>query len=528
MKKVVAYCRVSTDKDDQINSLENQKSYFEEYINKNPDWEFAGLYVDEGISGTNVKKRTGFKQMITDAQDKKFDLLITKEISRFARNTLDSIYYTRKLKSLGVGVIFSNDNINTLDPDSELRLTIMASIAQEESRKISERVKWGQRRAMERGVAFGNRIYGYDIKDGKLNINEEEAKVIQLIFKLYTEDGMGTHVLAKELENRGIPTPTGSKRWNNVSILKILKNEKYIGVLKQRKDLTIDFLTHSRKLNRGEEEFVIKEDNHETIIAKEVFEAVQKEIDRRSKYKDQKTKYSNRYVWSGKIECGNCGSKFKRRIWHKGKASETTVWQCGTNIKYGAEKINKAGEKVGCNTTTVHEVVLEEVLKSILRDVIKKKEEIICNLEKAIFKVLEENKAESQIKDIKAQISRIENRKEKLIDLYADEAISKSEFKTRNDEYNRQLDTLSDKFKECETINAKLKEEKNLLAKIKTTIKKLTNVEVFSEEVCKELLNKIIVYDRNHFKVILNGNLEKEVYFDKEEYVHLSKTQSLQ
>ena len=214
-KRIVAYCRVSTDQDDQLNSLENQKNFFERYINKNLEWRFCGLYVDEGISGTSTKKRKGFNNMIADAELGKFDMILTKEISRFARNTLDSIFYTRKLKSQGIGVLFMNDNINTLEPDAELRLTIMSSIAQEESRKTSDRVRWGQKRSMENGVVFGVSVYGYNLKDGKLTINENEAKIVRLVFDLYLNEGMGTYLLCKELENRGIPSPSGSPVWKN-------------------------------------------------------------------------------------------------------------------------------------------------------------------------------------------------------------------------------------------------------------------------------------------------------------------------
>lgn len=254
MRRVVAYCRVSTEQGDQLNSLENQKQYFERYIRNNLDWQFCGLYVDEGISGTSVEKRAGFKKMIADAEAHKFDLLLTKEISRFARNTLDSIFYTRKLKGLGVGVLFMNDNINTLDNDAELRLTIMSSIAQEESHKTSDRVKWGQKRQMEKGVVFGTSILGYHLKGGKLAVNEDEAKIVRLIFDLYIA-GKGTHLIRKELENRGISSPKGYARWQAITILNILKNEKYAGILKQRKRITIDYLSHKTKMNEGEENY---------------------------------------------------------------------------------------------------------------------------------------------------------------------------------------------------------------------------------------------------------------------------------
>ena len=192
MLKVAVYCRVSTDKDDQKNSFEGQKQYFTEYINSRPDWELVNVYADEGITGTSTKKRKEFNMMIHDAKCGLFDLIITKEVSRFARNTVDVLKYTRELKELNIGVLFINDNINTLDKDGELRLTIMASIAQEESRKTSERVKWGQQRRMEQGVVFGRNILGYNLKNGVLTINEEEARLVRHIYNKYLE-GKGLH-----------------------------------------------------------------------------------------------------------------------------------------------------------------------------------------------------------------------------------------------------------------------------------------------------------------------------------------------
>lgn len=526
MKRIAAYCRVSTDKDDQLNSLENQKEFFKDYIQKNGEWEFADLYVDEGISGTNIRKRTGFKQMIKDGENNKFDLLITKEISRFARNTLDSIYYTRKLKSLGIGVIFLNDNINTLDADSELRLTIMASIAQEESRKTSERVKWGQKRQMEKGVVFGSKVFGYDLKNGKLYVTEKEADIVRLIYQLYLEDGMGTHQLAKELENRGIPTPTGAKQWSNATIFKILKNEKYIGNLVQKKSITVDFLTHKKKRNLGEEELVIKENTHEPIIERVVFDAIQREIERRRTFIFDYSKYSNRYAWSGKIECGLCGGKFTRRIRHKGKNCQAVVWQCLTNSKYGAEKLNKVGEKVGCNLKAIRESVLEKLFTLVLKDIIKNKNKIISNLENAIVKVLEDTQVSDQIKDIANQVSKLKKHKDKLIELYNEDLLSKPEFKEKNDDYNRLIEQFNFKLSELNTIEDKIKENKKIIKKIKTMISQLVNAQVFSEKVCRELLQKIIIYGPDHIKITLNGSIEKEFFFDQS-HVPILKTQSL-
>ena len=235
MIQVASYCRVSTDKDDQANSFESQQRYFKEYIDRQPDWELYRVYADEGITGTSTKKRVQFNRMISDAKMGKFKLIITKEVSRFSRNILDTIQFTRELRAIGVGVLFMNDGISTLDPDAELRLSIMGSIAQEESRKTSSRVKWGQTRQMERGVVFGRSMLGYDVKDGKMTINPDGAEIVRLIFHKYAVEGKGTSIIARELREAGFVTCTGNPKWNNTHIVKILKNEKYVGDLVQKK-----------------------------------------------------------------------------------------------------------------------------------------------------------------------------------------------------------------------------------------------------------------------------------------------------
>ena len=237
---MAAYARVSSDKDDQLNSLENQKSFFADYIKSRVEWEFVGVYWDEGISGTQTTKRTGFNNMIADAMNKKIDLIITKEVTRFARNTVDTLWHARELKERGVGIIFILDNIDTRDADSEYRLTIMASNAQEESRKTSERVKWGQRRQMEKGVVFGRDLLGYTVKNGILHINPEEVPVVKAIFHKYTNEGKGTHVIARELLEEGMQ-PKRIKLWSNVVILRVLRNEKYVGDLCQKKTITPNY-----------------------------------------------------------------------------------------------------------------------------------------------------------------------------------------------------------------------------------------------------------------------------------------------
>ena len=270
MLKVAAYARVSTDKDDQINSLTNQREYFESYIKSKDDWEFVEVYFDEGITGTQTKKRKGFNRMINDCKNKKIDLILTKEVSRFARNTVDTLNYTR----------------------------------------MSERVKWGQRRAMENGVVFGNNsIVGFDINDGVLSVNESEAEVVKLIFHKYVNEGKGTHIVARELYEDGIQPPKSSKDfWSSTMILNILRNEKYVGDVLQKKYVTKDYLTHHKVINESEDKIYI-ENHHAGIISRKMWNMAQAELQRRSVDKSTKKKYSNRYWCSGKIICSECGSR---------------------------------------------------------------------------------------------------------------------------------------------------------------------------------------------------------------------------
>lgn len=279
-KRVAAYCRISTAKENQANSFENQQRYFQHYIKNNPDWELHEIFADEGISGTNTKKRREFNRMINTAKQGHIDLIITKEISRFARNIFDSIYYTRELKRYGVAVFFLNDGIYTLDKDAELRLALLSSIAQEESRKTSERVKWGQRQRMEQGIVFGRSMLGYDVYNGQLFINSEGAEIVKNIFEKFVVEGKGTCKIARELNEKKIPSMHG-KTWSNSVILRILRNEKYCGDLVQKKTFTPDYLSHKKKYNNGEEDFIVIKNHHEAIISRELFEKANHILDKK-------------------------------------------------------------------------------------------------------------------------------------------------------------------------------------------------------------------------------------------------------
>lgn len=318
MKKlrVAAYCRVSTDQDDQRNSLQSQQRYFDDYMRSQENWESVGVFADEGITGTSTRKRRAFHRMIALAERGEIDLILTKEVSRFARNTVDTLEITRRLKERGVGVLFLVDNIDTRDNDGEFRLSIMASVAQEESRKTSERVRWGQRRQMERGVVFGNNsIYGFDLKGGRLTVREDEAEVVRRIFHKFAVEGKGTHVIARELSEEGIAPPrTATGIWSSTMVLRILRNEKFAGDLLQKKHITKNYLTHKKTLNDGSEEPVYIRAHHEAVVERALFEHAQAELARRAPSVEQRTRYSNRYWCSGRIQCGGCGSRFILRV----------------------------------------------------------------------------------------------------------------------------------------------------------------------------------------------------------------------
>ena len=345
MIRVAGYCRVSTDREDQRNSFAAQQRYFREYIERQPDWELYEIYADEGISGTSTRRRSRFLRMIADAAEHKFQLILTKEVSRFSRNLLDTIRYTRELKQLGVGVLFLNDGIHTLEPDAELRLSIMASVAQEESRRTSERIRWGQTRQMESGVVFGHSLLGYTVKDGILTVEPEGAAIVRRIFHMYGIEKKGTSVIAAELEAAGLCTSSGNPKWSAGHLLKILRNEKYTGDLIQKKTITPDYLTHEKKRNRGEEETIVLRDHHEAIIDRELWETVQRELTRQSR-KTEPSLSSVKHPFSGKIRCGKCGAYFISRLKYRKDGSSYRRWRCAGNCGIGHLLRNDTAEEL--------------------------------------------------------------------------------------------------------------------------------------------------------------------------------------
>lgn len=501
-KRVAAYCRVSTDNEDQVNSFESQQRYFRQYIERNPDWELYAIFADEGISGTNTKKRKEFNRMIECAKNGDFDLIITKEISRFARNTLDSIFYTRDLKKHGVGVIFLNDNINTLDGDAELRLAIMSSIAQEESRKTSERVKWGQKRQMEQGVVFGRSMLGYDVKDGKMTINEEGAKIVRLIFHKFVDEGKGTHVIARELREEGIE-PMRVKEWQNTVILRVIRNEKYCGDLVQKKTFTPDFLSHEKKYNRGQEEFVIIKDHHEPIISRELFDKANRILDAKSLSQEGKAKHSNRYPFSGKIKCGRCGASYVARYKTRKDGSRYKAWRCYEAANHGRPHIDKAGNQVGCSGESIRNEDAIYLLYLVCRELKINRQKVVDNLTKTIDAVMQIDLTGTSTSALSEKIEEAKKKRTGLIDLYTSGDIDKSEFTALRAKYDEDIEKLKSMAEGIEQQQTMIQRQQELMADIKDAIDELINGIQYEDEYYTQILDKMVINDKNHIDVYL-------------------------
>ena len=498
--RVAGYGRVSSDKEDQVNSLESQRRYFKDYINAHEDWILVDIYYDEGISGTQTKNRDGFNAMIEDALRGEIDLILTKEVSRFARNTVDTLSYTRKLKDAGVGVIFTIDNIDTRSSDGELRLTIMASIAQEESRKTSERVKWGQKRRMEQGVVFGRDLLGYYVKDGKLFVNEEEAAIVRAIFYKYANEGKGTHVIARELEEAGM-RPKRVKQWSNTVILRVLRNEKYVGDLCQKKTFTPDYLTHAKKYNRGEEDKVYLYDHHEPIISRDLWNRTQAELQKKSPTSEQRMKHSNRYWCSGKICCGECDSHYVSRTKCLKNGALYKSWRCYAAANYGAPK-ERMGVQVGCSNSFINEKALLACMRYLITH-------IKVNYETLRSEIIHDIKAlqSSSIQEtgrISGQIESLKEKKKKLIDLMLDGTLSKEDLKEQMAWYDEQIQeldlSLEKSVRDNKIMDRQAMEQETYIA----ALDDILSFDENNQDLYREILEKMVITD-NVVEVYLKG-----------------------
>lgn len=387
-KRVAAYARVSTDSDEQLSSYEAQVDFYTKYIKANPEWEFVSVYTDEGISGTNTKRREGFNRMVADALSGRIDLILTKSISRFARNTVDTLTTVRRLKEKGVEVYFEKENIYTLDAKGEVMITIMSSLAQEESRSISENVTWGKRKSMEDGkVSMPYKSFlGYEKGEDSLpKIVEKEADVIRWIYNRFLA-GDTVRTIADMLTKDGIPTPMGRTQWSVSTIMSILQNEKYKGDALLQKTYTADFLTKSIKKNNGEIPQYYIQNSHPAIIAPETFELVQQEIERRRPKRRQLHRSS---PFAAKIICGDCGGFYGRKVWHSTDEHRKQIWQC--NHKYT--------EPGKCATPNLTEDSIKAAFIEAVNQVLCDRERHISRLEKLKVELDDTAALEQQLED---------------------------------------------------------------------------------------------------------------------------------
>ena len=365
--RVAAYARVSTEQEEQQSSFESQVAYYEHYIQSNPNWEFVAVYADDGKSGTNTKKRDNFNRMIADAKAGKIDVILTKAISRFARNTVDSLQITRDLKEYGVEVVFEKENLRSLDKQSEVMLTVLSGLAQEESRNISENVRWGQQRSMQAGnvaMAYG-RFLGYRKgDDGKPEIVPEEAEVVRDIYRMFL-DGLTIRNIAKNLTDRKIPTPGGKEIWAVSTIKSILSNEKYKGDALRQKTYTVDYLTKTVKKNNGEQKQYYITNSHPAIIDGDTFELVQLELARRGQ---RKGSLNNNSPFTAKIICGDCGAYFGHKVFHGKEECRKDVWYCNHRYK-GQEP---------CETPIIPEADLKSAYLSALGQILARKADCLA------------------------------------------------------------------------------------------------------------------------------------------------------
>lgn len=430
--RVTFYARVSTDQDEQINSLENQVQYYTELIQSKPNWKFVPGYVDEGISGGSTKKRENFNRMIRDAKAGMFDFIITKEISRFSRSTLDSIKYTQELLDYNVGVFFQNDNINTLDTDSEFRLVIMAGVAQDEIRKLSERLKFGFRQAIQNGHVLGSdRLYGYDKKDCVLTVNEEEAEIIRIIFDLYGNQQLGTRTISKRLTALGYTSREGNA-FNTLTIRHILENPKYKGWYCGNKSQSVDYRT-KRNILLDEREWVMYPDpSIPAIVPEELWDRANALYKRRREEMmahSSGVSFHNRYPYSAKIYCQEHGTTFHRQVIQT-KKGQQEVWQC---------KVYRSHGRAACSAPQIRSCDLDRILSHIFRELVRDKQKIMDSLVTVLTNIPKDvdfGKLRCQAEN---EIADLERKKNRLLDLSIAGALTVEEFKARNDAFNAQI-----------------------------------------------------------------------------------------
>ena len=492
--RVAAYCRVSTDSDEQATSYEAQVEHYTEFIQKNPEWEFAGIYADDGISGTNTKNRDEFNRMIEECEAGNIDMIITKSISRFARNTLDCLKYIRQLKEKNIPVFFEKEAINTMDAKGEVLITIMASLAQQESQSLSQNVKLGLQFRYQNGQVQvnHNHFLGYTKDaDGNLIIDPEQAEVVKRIYREYLE-GSSMDKIAAGLEKDGILTGAGKTKWWASTVKKILTNEKYIGDALLQKTYTTDFLNKTRVKNNGIVPQYYVEGNHEAIIPKDIYLQVQEELVRRRVVKTsangKKRSYSCNHCFAQIVVCGDCGEMFRRIHWNN-RGCKSIVWRCISRLEPGLE----------CHARTVNETILEDVVVQAINKLLGDKSTYQAQLQQNIAKVIRE-----------AQKTTADGIDEQLMELQK-ELLKKANNKEAYDEIADQIFKLREQREKCTVDTAARDAQIARINDLQDFIKQQrTDLVEFDEALVKRWLKQITVWE-DHFTVELKSGLKIDI-----------------
>lgn len=482
--KVAAYCRVSTASDEQEESLTAQREHYENYIKSNPEWEFAGLYFDEGISGTKIEKREGLKKMLADAQNGKIDFILTKSISRFSRNNVDCLNMTRDLLSVGVGIYFEKENINTRTMGSEFLLAVMSSLAESESRNASTNLKWGFHERMKNGSYIqATPPYGYEKKDGKLVINHEKAEVVRMIYRL-TLEGLGTEKIAQKLDEMGIPSPRNGKQWYATTVRQIVQNERYIGDSLYEKTYSDEEFYRHR--NHGERTQYYLKHTHEPIITRDAFEKAnaiinQRGMDRGIRKEDEK--YQNRYLFSGKLVCAKCGAHLKHCIIRVRVSGPYSAWKCPTHIR--------AKEK--CSMPMIEESKLRTAFTTLINKLIFSRKQLAEPYLKDL-KNLDPAALTASITEIKETYSSVMEQQDTIAQLAADGVLDSATYQDVFSKLNKEMIDLNTRK---DLLTKSLNNNNKFIAEAIKLVRylKSTNISRNMDEVAfQEFVDEVIIY----------------------------------
>lgn len=497
-RKVAGYARVSTDSDEQMTSYEAQINYYTNYIQAHDDWTFVSVYTDEGITGTSTKHREGFKQMVADALAGKIDLIVTKSVSRFARNTVDSLTTIRKLKEHGTEVYFEKENIWTFDSKGELLITIMSSLAQEESRSISENCTWGQRKRFADGkvsVPFAH-FLGYDRgEDGNLVVNHKEAEIVRDIYRLFLS-GLTPYAIATILTERGVLSPGGKTKWCQGTVQNILTNEKYKGDALLQKCYTADFLTKRQVRNRGEVQQYYVENNHEAIIPPYTYELVQQEFQRRKKVKGR---YSGVDIFASRIRCGECGAFYGTKVWHSNSRYRKVIYRC--NGKYAGEN--------RCRTPHLQEEEIKALFIRAVNQLLDVKDEVIANLETVSTTLFNTDELSTRKAALKAEMDAISEIVSGMIAENARVSLEQDEYNRRYHEQEEKHAALKAEHDRLEAEIADKVSRKKSTQQFITTLRQQDGLaQEFDENLWGSLVEMVTVYNEKDIRFTFRDGTE--------------------